>query len=112
MADGKITLAQPELLSPHALALAVGDTRRKWSAWALCTDIDPEIFFPPNDRPASDAREVCASCPVRRPCLAYAIAADEPSGIWGGLTTEERRTLRRQLRHRQSAEPTGLRSTE
>ncbi len=111
MADETAALADLDLLSPHALAQAAVDTRRKWSAWALCVGIDPEIFFPLNDRPVAEACEICASCPVRTPCLAYAVAADEPFGIWGGLTTGERRTLRRQLRRRQPAAPAGPGST-
>ncbi len=32
----------------------------------------------------------CEVCPARGPCLAYALAADERDGIWGGLTRAER----------------------
>lgn len=41
-------------------------------------------------RPTAAARAVCAACPVRRACLAHALAHDEPWGMWGGLTTRER----------------------
>jgi hypothetical protein len=74
-----------ELLSPQLLAQAIPDTKRRWSVHALCASTDPEIFFPPGDSPGSEARQICARCPVRRQCLAYAVAADEPAGIWGGL---------------------------
>ena len=40
-------------------------------------------------------------CPVRGQCLAYAVTADEPFGIWGGLDPHERENLRRQLQRRQ-----------
>ena len=43
------------------------------------------------------ARAICAACPVRGQCLAYAITADERFGIWGGLDPRQRRTLRRRL---------------
>jgi predicted unusual protein kinase regulating ubiquinone biosynthesis (AarF/ABC1/UbiB family) len=33
-------------------------------------------------------------CPVRQPCLDYAISNRITNGIWGGLTERERRTLR------------------
>jgi WhiB family redox-sensing transcriptional regulator len=66
---------------------------------ALCTTSDPEIFFPPSDNPATEARQIRTQCPVRGQCLAYAIAADEPSGIWGGLDTQERNLRRRLQRH-------------
>jgi hypothetical protein len=38
-------------------------------------------------------KAICRCCPVRTQCLAYALDAGEPSGIWGGLTTDERLTL-------------------
>jgi WhiB family redox-sensing transcriptional regulator len=41
------------------------------------------------------AKRVCASCRVREECLAYAIETNQVSGIWGGLTEDERRPLRR-----------------
>lgn len=36
-----------------------------------------------------EAKEVCATCPVKAACLAA--ATDDDHGIWGGLTREERR---------------------
>ena len=91
-----------ESLSPAVLAEAAPDTRRRWSTDALCAASDPEIFFPPGDSLASDARAICARCPVHRSCLAYAVTAGEPFGIWGGLDPQERRALRRRLQHRQT----------
>jgi WhiB family redox-sensing transcriptional regulator len=93
-----ITPGAAELLSPQLLADAAADTRRRWSVHALCLTSDPEIFFPPGDSPATEARQICGQCPVRRQCLAYAVAAGEPSGIWGGLDPQERRSLRWLLR--------------
>jgi WhiB family redox-sensing transcriptional regulator len=39
------------------------------------------------------AKDICARCAVREPCLAYALRIREPHGIWGGLNELERRTL-------------------
>lgn len=39
------------------------------------------------------AKEMCRRCPWQEPCLAGAIHRDEPCGIWGGLTFEERCSL-------------------
>ncbi|MHA6758045.1 WhiB family transcriptional regulator [Streptacidiphilus sp. PAMC 29251] len=36
------------------------------------------------------AKQVCGHCPVREPCLQFALDAREPYGVWGGLTEEER----------------------
>ena len=59
----------------------------------------PELFFGPDtdgeepeaERAAREAlaREVCASCPVRLACLAYALRIRPAAGIWAGCTPEE-----------------------
>jgi WhiB family transcriptional regulator, redox-sensing transcriptional regulator len=69
-----------------------------WTARASCIQTDPGIFFPPHGDPATQARQICSSCPVRDDCLAYALDADERHGFWGGLGPDERRHLRRKLR--------------
>ena len=69
----------------------------EWSDHGACVGHDPEVFYPlplPNGRvDLRPARTICAGCPVRQPCLEYAIEAREPYGIWGGLTQAERRHL-------------------
>jgi hypothetical protein len=52
------------------------------------------LFFPGRGESAGPARQICASCPVRRPCLDYAISHGITSGIWGGLADRDRRPLR------------------
>ena len=52
------------------------------------------MFFPGRGETAGPARQVCAGCPVRQPCLDYAITNRITYGIWGGLTERERRALR------------------
>jgi hypothetical protein len=37
------------------------------------------------------ARATCRRCPLQRKCLLAAVKADEPFGVWGGLTPKERR---------------------
>ena len=73
----------------------------EWAGSALCTQADPEIFFPPKGNPGTEAKQVCASCPVRGECLAYAIEADEEFGIWGGLNRAERLRVRQALETRE-----------
>ena len=104
MPSHKTTPDTVALPSPQLLAQARSGTGRKWAAHALCVGADPEMFFPPGDGPAIEARRICAMCPVRGQCLAYAVTADEPFGIWGGLDPQERENLHRQLRRR---EPSG-----
>ena len=74
-----------------------------WTAQASCAKTDPEVFFPSHGDPAIEARQICARCPVRDDCLAYALDADESYGIWGGLDPDERRNLRRRQRHQAPA---------
>jgi WhiB family redox-sensing transcriptional regulator len=63
-----------------------------------------ELFFPPAEQEADEAKAICAMCDVRQLCLEFAVAAGERFGIWGGLTTLERRSLvaRRRSRARQA----------
>ena len=41
------------------------------------------------------ARRVCGQCPVTTECLEFALGTNQESGVWGGLTEEERRRLRK-----------------
>lgn len=73
-----------------------------WWRAAACRNADPELFFPISSRAASGseirrAKQVCASCPVSSPCLSYALTHRQEQGIWGGLTDEERQSLRRKV---------------
>lgn len=69
------------------------DKITSWREIALCAQIDYEIFFPEKGEPTTIAKEICQSCDVREQCLAYAIAAREKHGIWGGKLPHERRAL-------------------
>ena len=71
-----------------------------WRDGAACRPHDPELFFPegtagPAVAQADQAKRVCQACPVRTPCLNFALRLGLASGIWGGATGEERRELRR-----------------
>jgi WhiB family redox-sensing transcriptional regulator len=73
-----------------------------WRHRAGCLDEDPELFFPvgttgPAEQQIQDAKAVCALCPVQGECLEWALGAGSQAdfGVWGGLTEEERRSLRR-----------------
>ena len=66
----------------------------RWRELAACRGTDLEVFFPERGESAGPARQVCAACPVRQPCLDYAITNRITHGIWGGLTERERRALR------------------
>ena len=66
----------------------------RWRELAACRGTDLAVFFPGRGETAGPARQVCAACPVRQPCLDYAITNRIVYGVWGGLTERERRALR------------------
>ncbi|AIJ25199.1 MULTISPECIES: WhiB family transcriptional regulator [Amycolatopsis] len=79
-----------------------------WRTRAACRDEDPELFFPvsemgPGARQVARAKAVCASCPVRAECLAYALDSGLDNGIFGGTTEQERRSLIRSRRRAEAA---------
>ena len=71
-----------------------------WRDDAVCITVDPELFFPVgNTGPALEqierAKAVCGRCPVTEQCLQYALETNQDSGVWGGMSEEERRSLKR-----------------
>ena len=76
-----------------------------WRNEASCRDVDPDLFFPIGTtgiaiEQVDGAKRICASCVVREPCLEFALASNQDAGIWGGLTEDERRTLKRSRQRR------------
>ena len=74
--------------------------RDDWRDVALCRDTDPDLFFPvgttgPAIEQIENAKAVCRQCEAQAPCLEYALASNQDSGVWGGTSEEERRKLRR-----------------
>ena len=66
-----------------------------WQRDALCSQTDPEAFFPEKGGSTRDAKRICAGCDVRTQCLEFALANDQRFGIWGGLSERERRKLKK-----------------
>ena len=71
-----------------------------WRDKSACLTVDPELFFPDgNTGPAVEqiekAKAVCARCTVTEVCLQYALETGQDSGVWGGLSEDERRALKR-----------------
>jgi len=64
-----------------------------WMQEGLCTQTDPEIFFPDRGEPTKPGKKVCGQCGVREQCLAYALENGEVIGIWGGLSARQRKRL-------------------
>lgn len=71
-----------------------------WRHNAACLTEDPELFFPiGNTGPAlvqiEEAKAVCRRCDVADACLRWAIESGQDSGVWGGMSEDERRALKR-----------------
>ena len=66
-----------------------------WQDQARCRQYDPELFFDPRGRAERKAKAVCLRCPVRTECLLLALESHAEFGVWGGMSTKERRTLLR-----------------
>lgn len=64
-----------------------------WKERALCTQTDPEAFFPDKGGSTREAKRICGDCDVSAECLQTALDNDERFGIWGGLSERERRKL-------------------
>ena len=93
--QGRIRLTLAEILT-HSKGVVAVDWRHR----SACLDEDPELFFPiGNTGPAilqiEEAKQVCRRCDVREQCLAWALEAGQDHGVWGGLSEDERRALKR-----------------
>ena len=72
-----------------------------WQVRAACRGPQSSVFFPPATFERKDekleresrAKDICRTCPVKAPCLEYALRIREPHGIWGGLNESERKQL-------------------
>jgi WhiB family redox-sensing transcriptional regulator len=71
-----------------------------WHDRAACLSVDPELFFPigstgPALLQVEDAKAVCRGCEVIETCLSWAVESGQDAGVWGGLSEDERRALKR-----------------
>ena len=85
----------------------------EWVHRARCKDEDPELFFPigttgPAASQIAAAKAVCLRCDVRAECLEWAMATGQDAGVWGGLSEEERRALRRARRRGEATRLVGV----
>jgi len=73
--------------------------RPEWRSFAACRGINTLFYKSDLDSDeqtrhrVTKAKTLCARCPVRPQCAAYALAVAEPYGVWGGFTESERALL-------------------
>jgi WhiB family redox-sensing transcriptional regulator len=100
--DERVAAAKARLAQPPTTP-APGAQGGDWRRQAACRDADAELFFPPersggHTHQVARARELCAGCQVRQPCLELALhgpqAHNDRYGIFAGTTARQRSTLR------------------
>lgn len=67
-----------------------------WMQQGRCRGTGTDQWFPDQGRTNRALRATCAGCPVRVPCLDYALTWNERFGVWGGHAERERRQLVRE----------------
>lgn len=76
----------------------VGAVPGDWSELGACKG-KSKVFFPSGEcgsnvvsaEVTAAAKAICRTCPVREPCLEFALGTGEKYGVWGGLDVGERR---------------------
>jgi WhiB family redox-sensing transcriptional regulator len=81
-----------------------------WRDRAACLSLDYELFFPiGNTSPAllqtEEAKAACGRCEVVESCLSWAMESGQDAGVWGGLSGDERRALKRRNARARHAGP-------
>jgi len=88
------------------------DTRLGWTTRAACrnlADFD-EVFFgldgerdDTRDARETEAKQVCAGCPVRLRCALWALRTGAAHGVFGGLGEQERAAMKRNGTRKEAA---------
>lgn len=81
-----------------------------WHDYAACRGENPELFFPigssgPAVQQLQEAKAVCGRCAVQSLCLEWALLAGIDDGVWGGLSEDERRALKRRTARQRRPAP-------
>jgi WhiB family redox-sensing transcriptional regulator len=84
-----------------------------WRHGARCTEYDPELFWPKSDTSSEGiaqiarAKKVCEKCPVLEECRAWAMDLGPKlhGGVFGGLTEDERASIRRREARARAGKP-------
>ena len=77
---------------PYTPTVPSDTTGEAWRAGAACVGYPSEWWFPwetvgkNQPRTPGRAEAICAECPVKRECAAYARRTNTRDGIWGGKT--------------------------
>lgn len=81
----------PELLVIHP----VPASNPQLSKFAECRGRDSQLFHPGRGQSTEPAKQICAGCVERVPCLEYALLTGERVGVRGGASARQRREIAR-----------------
>jgi len=84
---GKI--AQDSAVVDDLLSVTPGEP--SWLDDAVCSQTDPEAFFPGEGGSNAVAKKICLACPVMLACRTWAVKTGQEHGIWGAMSVRERR---------------------
>jgi WhiB family redox-sensing transcriptional regulator len=90
-----VATSVPRGYDKYDLAAGTAGTDTLWMRRANCSGSQVDHWHIGRGESSAPAKRVCAGCPVRVPCLDYALTTRQEWGIWGGLTEDERERLRK-----------------
>lgn len=77
----------------------IGGDDTTWMLQGACRGHDTDVWFSEAPEAIAYAKSVCSTCPVRVSCQEYALAdvslCWRDTGVWGSLSSDERRRIRR-----------------
>lgn len=94
-----IHLHEPRVVTPRPQLDS--EPAHGWRDDALCAQIGPndELWMPGKGGSTRRAVAVCRRCPVIDACRDWALDHTQAlDGVWGGLTVNDRKAIRRQRR--------------
>jgi len=65
----------------------------EWRKDAECKGLDTSDFFTVDAVQVKKIKKVCSECSVKRQCLQFALTNEISWGIYGGMTSRERRNV-------------------
>lgn len=69
-----------------------------WKQQGVCRVADSATLYPERKSGVSEeAKKICGRRAVRAQCLVFALRTSEPYGIWGGVSSAQRRQLRESI---------------
>jgi WhiB family transcriptional regulator, redox-sensing transcriptional regulator len=81
----------------------IDENKESWRDEANCIKAPLNIFFPEDEtgstskRKIDRAKTICENCSVQHKCLIYSLNENIDHGVWGGLSSRERKALKRNV---------------